>query len=342
MKVALHWSGLLIVMLGAGGCSGSLGLLGDDGYFRDRGDDYRRAEVAQTLRVPPQLSADNLGQLYVIPGGAGNSELAAEKFEVPLPNTVMATVEPQAQVRLQKLGERRWVAVSQSPAQVWSVAQSFLQGSGLGVDGSDPARGQLETNWLQDESQPSSRDRFLVVVKPGLRAGSAELAVTHLTASADAAAAGRYQWPTVSSNMDREAWLLRALSEYLANNPQAAMSVQSAQVPSAARSWIDSSPALVLQTDAEHAWASIDGALAELGFTVLQVERAAGEWQLEKAADEQQRSFWASGKAVPQRYRLQLRSQGAEQRLTAFDADGKALEEARARELLNQVYSHLL
>lgn len=345
MKAALRFGGLVVAVAGLSGCSSWFGLFGDDGYFRDRGADYRSAEVVKPLTVPGSLSRDNLGQLYVIPGGAANAQaLTNEKFEVPFPSTAAAgtVAEAAGSVKLQKMGESRWIGVSQNPAQAWSAAQAFLAGSGLGVGASNPAAGQLETNWLQDESQPQSRDRFLVSVKSGLRPQSAEIFITHITVAASAAEAGRYQWPAQSNNADREAWLLRALSEYLANNQHVPMSVQAAQIPAASRSWIDGA-SLVLNATPERAWAAVDGALAGAKLTVLNVEMAQ-RWDVETAAPEVKPGFIKrvlGADSTGKRYQLVFYRSALEQRIGVQAEDGSDVSETEARALLSQVQANL-
>ena len=55
---------LPVVIVTLSGCGW---LVGDEGYFRDRGDDYRNARSIPPMQVPEDSKSEAVSQLYVIP-----------------------------------------------------------------------------------------------------------------------------------------------------------------------------------------------------------------------------------------------------------------------------------
>ncbi|HBT57833.1 MAG TPA: hypothetical protein DEA92_11975, partial [Pseudomonas sp.] len=43
-------------------------LMGDNGFFRDRGSDYQQAEVAPRMTIPADLQTRSIGDLLPVPG----------------------------------------------------------------------------------------------------------------------------------------------------------------------------------------------------------------------------------------------------------------------------------
>ncbi len=100
-------TGLLLSLLTVvlAGC-GWLG--GEDGYFRDRANDYRKARSIPVIKVPEGTRTDAVSPLYAIPTESADA-LLDQDFEVPRPQPLRGDAGEKV-VRIQKLGNEQFVA----------------------------------------------------------------------------------------------------------------------------------------------------------------------------------------------------------------------------------------
>ncbi|MFC6980680.1 outer membrane protein assembly factor BamC [Microbulbifer taiwanensis] len=171
---------LCIASIALAGC----GIFGDNGYFRDRSDDYQRADTLPPLQLPSGVTAKHQEELYEIPQIASN-ELTQEEFEVPRPQALSVNVGLD-RVKIQKLGNRRWVLVSQPPAEVWPQLHYFLRTSGMRLEMSDASAGIMETTWLKFDNSPGTKDKYRLQVEAGVQPDTTEVHVRHLSVPAEA------------------------------------------------------------------------------------------------------------------------------------------------------------
>ena len=86
--------------LSMGGC----GLFfGEDGVFRDRGDDYLKAQSVEPIKIPSDSQGERIGQLFVIPEAGNVGGHAATEFTVPKPGSPETLAERTDQKKKQKL-----------------------------------------------------------------------------------------------------------------------------------------------------------------------------------------------------------------------------------------------
>ncbi|MGL6158964.1 outer membrane protein assembly factor BamC [Microbulbifer sp.] len=187
---------------------------GDDGYFRDRGDDYQMANSLPPLQLPPGVTAKHQEELYEIPQ-VGGGELERGEFEVPRPQPLSTNVGLD-RVKIQKLGNRRWVLVSQPPDEVWPQLHYFLRSSGLQLAMSDASSGIMETVWLTFGEDPNTKDKYQLRVESGVQPDTTEVHVRHLSVPLDAPVAGQVNWPERSTSPEREGWMIDEMSTSLA------------------------------------------------------------------------------------------------------------------------------
>lgn len=272
-------------MLSLAGCGS---LFGPEGYFRDRGDDYLKARTVPPVRLPQGVNSSSIGQLFVIPPVADAGVPLPEEFEVPRPLDAGASGEQRNEVKIQKLGERRWIAVNSAPAAVWPRVRGFLEERGLGLAVQDPTAGVLETQWLSVKDEASGdRDRYRLELQQGLHTNSTEVHVLQMTVPAAAATGNRPDWPRTSANPEREDWMIRELSGYLAKEETMQASMLAQSIGSSERrvelvSGAD--PYLLLHVDYSRAWASVGGALNRDGFHVDSSDREQGRLSVSYAA----------------------------------------------------------
>ena len=77
----------VLVPLVLGGCGW---LTGENGYFRDRSDEYRKARSIPPMQIPEGKNKEAIQPLFAIPGGQ-TDVLLGDKFEVPKPTPLVST-----------------------------------------------------------------------------------------------------------------------------------------------------------------------------------------------------------------------------------------------------------
>lgn len=278
--------GIAAVSLVLSGCGS---LFGPEGIFRDRGEDYLKAQTEPVMTLPKGATGSNIGQLFVIPPIKNTSAALPAEFEVPRPASSGRVAEQSNEVKIQKLGGRRWIDINNPPEEVWPGVRTFLADKGMGIATQDPASGTLETVWLALEDSPSvesgnksvSSDRYRIQLEPGLRTDSTEIHVLQMTASSLAEKQGG--WPAQSTNPGRESWLIKELAESLAQSDmqQASMMAQSIGSSEQRVKLLQyPEPGLSMRVDYARAWASVGGSLNRDGFHVDSANREQGIWNV--------------------------------------------------------------
>ncbi len=272
--------------------SGCGWLVGDKGIFRDRGDDYRRAQVERPMEVPPGLSKAQSDQDFAIPTIAYSAPLEG-KFEVPLPEPLEGNPEAE-QVKIQTLDASTWILVEAGPGEVWPRVRQFLNTNQLQVARADAARGVLESNWLQPKTDGTQRERYRFRIEQGVQRNSSEIYVLQ----ADARTGDN--WPATSSDPAREAEMVKAVAQFIADNGS------TGAVSMLAQRGLDSKGKVFLSKEAgvnaylrlelpfERAWASLSTALPKGGFTVEDSNRSTGEYWVRYTPpqDEEEKKGW--------------------------------------------------
>ncbi|WP_193165065.1 outer membrane protein assembly factor BamC [Microbulbifer hainanensis] len=201
---------LCIASVALSGC----GVFGKEGYFRDRSDDYQMADSLPPLRMPPGVSEKRQEELYEIPHVSSGSVDRGD-FEVPRPQALSVNAGMD-RVKIQKLGNRRWVLVSQPPAEVWPQLHYFLRTSGLQLESSDASAGIMETRWLTFGDSPTTKDKYRLRVEDGVQPDTTEVHVRHFSVPIDRKVSGPVQWPDQSTSPEREDWMIDEMSSALA------------------------------------------------------------------------------------------------------------------------------
>jgi outer membrane protein assembly factor BamC len=291
----MKYSGLAMLRMAGSGIIGALALVlsgcgslfGPDGYFRDRGDDYLKAETTTPIKLPEGSEGERIGQLFAIPKIEDANAPLPGRFTVPRPASSDRVAEQRNEIKIQKLGERRWIDINNPPGEVWPGVRSFLAERGMGLADQDPVAGTLDTVWLSlkdsGAGDVSGKDRYRIQLEPGLRTNSTEIHVLQMTASDVTDANRRMPWPSQSVNPDRETWMIKELAAFLAKDsaPQASMLAQSIGSNERRVELVEQpEPALSMRIDYARAWASVGGSLNRDGFHVDNANRELGQWQV--------------------------------------------------------------
>ena len=101
---------------------------------------YLDPEVVEALDVPQDLNETSIRDVLKIPEVdlLPNAELFERR--VPRPSPLYADDDPDL-VKIQRLGDRSWVILRQTPDVVWPLLQRFLEDEGLEIDQEIPDQG---------------------------------------------------------------------------------------------------------------------------------------------------------------------------------------------------------
>ncbi len=287
---------LLIVLATVSGCSffgggdedsssdeesgGLFGIGGEDGVFGIGGDPetYRDARILPPMEIPPELDSYTIDALFVIPENPIISGLTFED-NVPLPKPI--ETRRREGVVIQTLGERRWIVIDATPAQVWPLVRDFWSELNLELDAADPGTGIMETSWLEAGSAPETRQKYRVVIEPGLHSASSEITVKHLQELRTQPIPMIVEWPEVSDNIEMERQILGAVSQYLADRNDiyqaSTASLLAGTIEGARKANIidnfGSDPYLQLRIDYDRAWVQVRQALDNADIEIVDSDR---------------------------------------------------------------------
>ena len=301
MRNSRCWTSAVAMLLLAV-TSGCGVLMGDDGVFRDRSQDYKVAAEPPVISVPQGKSTEALREIYVIPEVQDKLLLAGD-FEVPRP-APLVTGGSSETVRIQRLGDQSWALVGVPPGQVWPQVRSFLAASNMQVARVDARAGIIDTAWLTlDGQELPSRFRFRM--DQGVQRGTSELHVLQMNRRLEEDA-----WPAKSDDSEQSMDMLRVVAQYLAD------STESAPVSMIAEQGITATGKIALQESPEgqtyirlelpydRAWASLGKALEESTFEVVDKDRSAGIYYTRFVGPEDDESgffdwLWADDSSEP-------------------------------------------
>lgn len=365
---------LAITLFTLSGCSW-LGLTGEDGYFRNRTDDYLDARQTTSMQLPAGVQSKSLDELLVIPGHVATT--TATQYEVPRPPRLASTAGIYSDFTLQKREEERWVLARRTPAESWPMVLEFLQMSGFTIAEQSQTKGELITAWQprQDlaavlgsgtedfaEDNADSDIRVRTMVEPGAQKNTTEIFITTAArpkGSDEDDAAWR-------NDTGQEITLLEGLISSMAANDQEQPEVsllgeRDFDTPTIVRLANNSSgvPVLTLGANFDRAWSSVGRALEEQNILVQDLDRTQGIYYISLATTTEERKEesgffeWIFGRDEtkvaaekvdqgPERYRLQLVEQGQFVLVTVQDSSGTNAALDIAQPLLGRIQKAIL
>ncbi|MCG3171844.1 MAG: Outer membrane protein assembly factor BamC [Pseudomonadales bacterium] len=348
-------------------------LTGDEGYFRDRGDDYRKARSIPPMKAPEGTRTEAVSQLYAIPV-ENTDALLEDEFEVPRPQPLSGDAGEKV-VRIQKLGEEQWILLDETPAETWPKIRAFLVSNQIGIEREDASTGQMETSWLSFRSETTRREKYRFRVEQGVQRTSSEVYVLQAgyrqETPEDQPPA---EWPAASADAERETWMLKELANYLAAaGEESSVSLLAQGISTVNKVYLvrdpGGRPVIDLRLGFDRAWASLGRALERADLAVKDLDRSAGLYyvvyepgrkQDEEAtgpgATEQQESprkgffarLWPWGgddeddnPATGRRYRVEMRTAEKGVLIGVQRDDGSDFEEGEVEFVLGLIKAHL-
>lgn len=294
-------SASLVLLLCVAGCSW---MSDDKGVFVDKTDDYLDVSENRPLDIPPGLDTARVQDPFPIP--EITTRLRPEYYpdRPPRPDAIYAN-DNRDEVRIQRLGERRWLVIPEAPTTVWPKVKQFLAENGVPLTWELPAEGRLDTEWLTvdgpsrdlirqviREGKASSdiqggEDRLLVRVEPGLRERTSEIHVRYEnSAFAPPSPDHTIDLDRVASHAsDIEQETLTELGAYIAARvAEQTVSMVAQDISAGVKSYLaidaDGDPVLQLRLDRERAWATVGQALARADIEVTAADESSGLYRI--------------------------------------------------------------
>lgn len=253
-------------------------LTGPEGFFRDRSGDYRNVSAEPDLKLPEQTLDNKIVDLLVVPETDQQLKKSDESgFKAPIPPRLGAH-QNENLIRVQKLGDQRWMLVNLPPERLWPRIRDFLLVNRVPLTQEKAESGLLETNWLLYDQDQSVRERYRFVIAQGVQRETAEI---HILQSQQARSeSAETAWPNASVNAVREKWMIDQIADFLINTasrPSVSLLAQGLSgEPRLSFSKVNNDPKLLLQLPYNRAWASVAHGLKKAEFKINDVNRAAG------------------------------------------------------------------
>ena len=254
---------------------------------------YLAAQPGDALEVPSDLVGVTIEDTWPIPEIEDHPLARVYPGEAPRPEIFVGREDRDA-VKIQRLGERRWVVVADPPELVWPVVKQFLTDAGVAIAGEDPPRGVIDGDWLdiagsdqediiraslrdarEEASLGEGRDRIRFRIEQGIRRGSTEIHVRHEN---DALMAPSAEWAETSAIPSAEETILGEFgSYYAAGVASQTVSMVGRDVATESKAKVERDdagyPILRLNVDFDRAWATVSQALGRAEIEVMRQDR---------------------------------------------------------------------
>jgi outer membrane protein assembly factor BamC len=328
--------------------------------------DYKSATKSSTLDVPPDLTALSRDSRFSVPGAV----VTASAFNTGQTQAgVPVAANSLSDVKIERLGNQRWLVVARPADQVWSPVRDFWQDNGflLNVDRQDI--GVMETDWAENRAKlpqdfvrnaigkvidslydTGERDKFRTRLERN--GNSTEIYVSHrgmvekLVGGVNAANADRTIWEPRPADPELETEFLRRLMIKLGVSQEQSKAIVAASGTVKATSRVaavNGAPVVQVDDGFDRAWRRVGLSLDRTGFTVEDRDRAQGIYfvrYVEPKADSKEPGFLSklfgasSNDAAPLKYRIAVRSQGEATTVSVLNAAGSPESSANAQRIV--------
>ena len=374
MNLPISWRlSALALALGAAGLLGGCSSLST--VVQGKSVDYESAKQGNPLEVPPDLTQLARQERYIVPGSP-NAPVSALAYDrgVQTADQVAKTqaVLPQYPgMRIDQAGGQRWLVVEATPDQLWEKVKGFWQENGFYLTQADATTGVMETDWAENRAKlpqdfirkylgkvfdslydTGTRDRFRTVFERTPDGKGTQIYITHqkMKEVYNSNDKSTTAWEPATPDPELNTIFLRKLMVTLgmseeAAKQQVAQPVQIAQP--VASQLIDNGLVLQLQDGFDTAWRKVSLAINTAGFTVIDRNRSAGQFDVryisaEAALKASQDSTGFFGKLFgkkafepkPADYRIALQTSGTQTVVSVQTLEGKPLQTDDARKIL--------
>jgi outer membrane protein assembly factor BamC len=349
--------------LALGGCSTIDNLMSGDKI------DYHSSGGKTTgLEVPPDLTQLTRDSRYQQTQGSSVSaaafQAAAPLSAQPAAATSGETVAVQAtgDLRIERLGNERWLRTSLTPEQIWPQLQTFWKERGFVITTDEPTTGVMETDWAENRGKlpldlirstigkvfdgaysTGELDKFRTRVER--TPGGTEIYVTHrgMIEVLQGERRENTVWqprapdPQLEGEMLSRLMLRLGATEAVAKTATLVATAPGAPGAPARARLLTGLPSAALQVDDgfDRAWRRVGVALDRSGFTVEDRDRTQGVYFVRyidpKFAGKEEPNFlvkfFSFGKkgdeGSPQRYRVVVKGEAERSTVTVLNGKGE-------------------
>lgn len=232
--------------------------------------EYLNAEETQVIVVPEKLSSLRIGQLYPIPAVSGDIS-PQSSVDVPRPQPMSVNTFEQL-VKIQRIDEKRWILVNNSPSELWPRVRNILNRNGIVSDKVDGSAGIIETTWLSYNSDQENEHRFRFSISPGVQLNSTEISVLHQVKPLENIS--QTDWPASSNSDEKESDMISFLANQLVAQPDyASVSLLAQDIGGESKVEIINpqiaDPYILVKLSYDRTWASINYSASRGGFSLI-------------------------------------------------------------------------
>lgn len=295
---------------------------GRDGYYYDRNEEYRSAQLAEPLRLPETRQASRYQDAMPVP--RANSDFLAEgEFDAPRPQPLSIRQQGEQRfVEAREAGGERWLLVNATPASVWPRLQTFVAQQGHEIVTLDASRGRIETA------------QATFSVRQGLRGNTSEIRCQEAAATATRCLGALEDYLAATGGQGKSVSLA---AQTLSRDERVRLENRNGE-------W-----QLLLALGFERAWSELfyqlENTFVGDGRELLDQNRSRGEFLIEytpRGADTGGFFGFFGGKEQARRYRLQVDEPSPGMtRVRVAAADDQPLSDSNARELLDTLAATL-
>jgi len=211
----------LIIIVGL--CLSQMGcgwFFGEKGVFRNRSNDYLKADNIAPLKLPDGKHSKSMGELYPVPAITATDfgYDPSMEYEVPRPMP-LASNSREDKVRIQRVGGESWILINAAPGELWPRIRNFLNVNGLNANYANINKGIIETEWLQFKTDPEVQHVYRLQMDQGVQPDTSEIHILEYNIPANQPLPKEIHWPAKSVDPEREKWLRDELAATLANDP---------------------------------------------------------------------------------------------------------------------------
>ncbi|MBT6277633.1 MAG: outer membrane protein assembly factor BamC [Chromatiales bacterium] len=276
----------------------------------NRDAEFKSARRLPKLDIPPDLSSTQVGERFQVPRSGVQSARDWEQQGAGVSTLGTEVLPIHDDIRVERDGDKRWLVVNATPAQVWPRIRDFWAENQFLIRMEDPSIGILETDWAENRADipkgvienllskiseriysAATRDKFRTRLERGVEPNTTEIYISHRGAqevrgvdNSDQSRIGgesaEYRWAPRPADPELEVIMLRRMMVYFGVTSDTADQRIATTRDAAPRAHLgkDNGGRLVLalREDFSRAWQRTGLALDRVGFTVEDRDRSRG------------------------------------------------------------------
>ncbi len=254
---------------------------GEKGVFRDRSNNYLKANNIPPLTLPDGKHSASMGELYPIPeiSAMDTGYDPSMEYEVPRPMP-LSTNSSEEKVRIQRVGGESWILINAAPGELWPRIRNFLNVNGLNTGYSNIGKGIIETQWMQFKTDPGLQHTYRLQIDQGVQPDTSEIHITHYSLPTAESLPAEINWPNTSISPAREKWLMDELAATLARDTtEGGTSLLAQNIGGSVKAGLgilNSETVIYIRLDRTRSLATLGFAAKKEGFVTFESDQKAG------------------------------------------------------------------